>query len=157
MGRIRLETDCDCGGCGSPLMAGEVAWREGDSVGCCQPCLKDATASNLDRSDVRAYRAAFDAAPVTGPVKRCGKCAACGAIVPNTWTSPYLAVSAGGAVFCDQDCYESKPFELVPTPRGKPAPERFENNRRADGSKMPQMVLFSGSRTCITGQADLFE
>lgn len=56
-----------------------------------------------------------------------------------------------------RETFEADRFELVPTPRGKPAPERFENNRMADGSKRPQKVLFSGSRTCITGQADLFE
>jgi hypothetical protein len=70
MKKLYLESDCDCDGCGHPLMAGEAAWIDGDAVGCCQPCCRDALAVVVDRVDVRAFRQSFDAEPfaLTSPV-----------------------------------------------------------------------------------------
>ncbi len=47
--RFVLDMDADCDGCGCPLMPGEVAWREEQtwSIGCCQPCARDAAVSKL--------------------------------------------------------------------------------------------------------------
>lgn len=47
--RFILEMDADCDGCGCPLMPGEVAWRHEEtfSIGCCQPCARDAAREKL--------------------------------------------------------------------------------------------------------------
>ena len=47
-------------------------------------------------------------------------------------------------------------FALVPPSAGKPLPAQFANNTRLDGSRLPQKVLFSGSKSCCAGQRDLF-
>jgi len=49
-------------------------------------------------------------------------------------------------------------FHLEREPAARPAAaEQFRNNTKADGSPLSQMVLFSGSQTCVAGQQDLFD
>lgn len=65
--RLVLGKDCDCEGCGCPLFASEVAYREqvtgivGHSEGYC----KDAVEALLDHHEVAAFRAGFDLNLVT--------------------------------------------------------------------------------------------
>ena len=52
-----------------------------------------------------------------------------------------------------------EPFRLDRKPKTRPAlaAGQFPNNTKADGSPLSQMVLFSGSQSCLTGQQDLFD
>lgn len=61
--RITLQADCDCMACGCPLMAGEIAHVAGNVVGCSSMCCLDAAEAEEDRSELLAYRVAFDAEP----------------------------------------------------------------------------------------------
>ena len=56
----------------------------------------------------------------------------------------------------DDSVRSGEVFQLVPPSAGKPIPAQFTNNTRLDGSKMPQKVLFAASKSCLSGQRDLF-
>lgn len=60
--RIVLGKDCDCEGCGCPLMAGEVGYREAVTgiVGHSEECCRDAVEALLDHHEVQAFRAGFE-------------------------------------------------------------------------------------------------
>jgi len=57
-----LQRDCDCAGCGCPLMCGEISYREKvtGTVGHSEECCRGAVEELLDHHEVAAFRAGFD-------------------------------------------------------------------------------------------------
>lgn len=68
--RVVLTRDCDCEGCGCPLMPGEIGYREQvtGTVGHSEGCCRDAVEALLDHHEVAAFRAGFDLNLIGGAV-----------------------------------------------------------------------------------------
>ncbi len=49
-----------------------------------------------------------------------------------------------------------EPFKLERPAAPRKSKPVFHNNTKPDGTPLSQMVLFSGSTTCLPGQRDLF-
>jgi len=58
---IPLGESLECGGCFSPLFGGEVYYiGEGQAIGCCLPCCRDAEGVKRDVDEVKEYRKEFE-------------------------------------------------------------------------------------------------
>lgn len=60
--RLILAKDCDCQGCGCPLMCGEVAYRNDatGTIGHSRECCTDAVGELLDHHERALFLAGFD-------------------------------------------------------------------------------------------------
>ena len=50
---------------------------------------------------------------VIGYVKTASLCSSCGALVPNSWTDPALAVTTPEGVYCSEACADEAAQELA--------------------------------------------